>query len=307
MLGRFGRDAGSLLGVEIASDSVRILQLHRRRGRRVVAAWALEPFDTPWRGDASQDPQPVVDALRRARLRSGSRQCRAAIALPGSEVICKVCHLSATLSAGEMEAQLLTDADRLFPFPLQDLALDFQILGPASGQPGHVDVLVGACRQGLLEPLEQLLEDAGLHAEAAEVDSIALGRLLPSASSASTGLLRLEADSATLHAWPQGGLPQRLALRFARSDSWERRLEGIGQLLHHNLPTIGVEHLWIAASAPADEGWAEALKVRLGIPCEPLVPCIDLAAGTDEAATQALLRDFSPMALACGLALGGAH
>ncbi|MDZ3994236.1 hypothetical protein PspTeo4_32240 [Pseudomonas sp. Teo4] len=177
MFGRFGKDAGSLLGVEITSDSVRMLQLQRRRGRYQVAGLAVEPIEPPSAGDWLADPERIVSALRRAHQRSFSRQRRVAVAVPASQVICKVCQLPAGLTEAELEAHLLVDADQLFPFPLDDLALDFQVLGASQVEPGSFDVMVAACRQSTLDPLEALFLDAGLQLEAVEVDSIALQRV----------------------------------------------------------------------------------------------------------------------------------
>lgn len=181
MFGRFGKDAGSLLGVEITSDSVRMLQLQRRRGRCRVAGWVVEPLEPAPGGDGLSDPGQIVSALRQAHQRLGSRQRRVAVSVPASQVICKVCQLPAGLTDAELEAHLLVDADQLFPFPLDDLALDFQVQGASQVQPGALDVMVAACRQSTLDPLEALFLDAGLQLEAVEVDSIALQRVSPQA------------------------------------------------------------------------------------------------------------------------------
>lgn len=286
MLGRFGRDAGSLLGVEIASDSVRILQLQGRHGRRSVGAWALEPFESPEGGWATR-PDVVAGALRRAWHRSGSRQRQAAVALPASEVICKVCRLPAGLSESEMEAQLLVEAERLFPFPLQDLALDFQELEPAAGQAGEARVLVGACRQQSLAPLEEVLGSAGLQPVAVEVDSIALARTLP-AGDGSPALLRIEPDCAVLHGWPEPGLPQRTTLRLLASEDRSLAAERVAQWLRSALSLALCKPLLVAA----DEGWVDALSEQLGMPCTVFQP---------------FTRCEPSLVLALGLAMGDAR
>lgn len=109
MLGRFGRDAGSLLGVEIASDTIRMLQLRRQRGHWRVAAWACEPITRPM--GHSQLPE----ALREAHRRCGTPQRRVALALPSSQVICKVCQLPAETARFDAEVRLLAQAEQLFP------------------------------------------------------------------------------------------------------------------------------------------------------------------------------------------------
>lgn len=299
MLGRFGRDAGSLLGVEIASDSVRILQLRRRQGRHTLSAWAVERFEEPLVNWAAQ-PDMVAGALRRACHRSGSRQRLAAVALPGSEVICKVCRLPSRLSESEMEAQLLVEAERLFPVALQDLALDFQILGPVPGQAHEVNVLVGACRQRLLEPLEQVFDSAGMQVAAVEVDSLALARVLAPSCHPATAVLRIEPGGATLHTWPEPTSPQRLELRFVPEHNQAQHLERIGQWLRSALAATSVECVRVAQGDLPGDGWIAALTQRAAVPCELLWPF----AGLDPAGS--VMGDSGPpLALAYGLALGG--
>ncbi|MDR6712554.1 type IV pilus assembly protein PilM [Pseudomonas hunanensis] len=293
MLGRYGKDAGSLLGVEIAADSVRMLQLQRRHGRRKVAAWAREPLHSPLCDDWSRNAQPVIAALRSAYARSGSTCRQVAVALPGTQVICKVCRLPAGLTTDQIEAQLLSDAQRLFPFPLEDLAMDFQVLGPSLAPGCQVDVLVAACRQRSVELLEQLFEEAGLQTVALEVDSIALRRVLP----AGQRLLRVESGAASLHTWTGQGLPQRHDLQFAPVDSAEQRVERVARLLDDTVdPEQGV---LVAVASETAAGWIEGLTQRLTVPCEALAPWPGVAAGG-----QGMPEGCAAMALACGLAMG---
>ena len=299
MLGRFGRDAGSLLGVEIASGSVRLLQLQRRQGRHAVSAWAVEPFEAP-AGHWSAHPAVVAKALQRAWQRSGCRQRQAAVALPGSEVICKVHRLPAGLCDSEMEAQLLAEAERLFPFPLQDLALDFQLLETVPGQADEVSVLVGACRQRLLEPLEQVFDRAGLQVMTVEVDSLALARTLAPDRLGAVAVLQIEAACATVHTWPAPSMPQRLELRFVPEQNQAQRLDRIGHWLRSALPGTSIECMRVALGDGMGDGWMEGLAQQLMMPCESLWPFAGL-----EVAGLASGDVLSSMALAYGLALGG--
>ncbi|MGJ7548082.1 type IV pilus biogenesis protein PilM [Pseudomonas alloputida] len=280
MLGRFGKDASSLLGVEIASDSIRIAQLRRHRGRYQQLVWAVEPFAP---GSGWQDPDRIVAALRSACRQSGSRQRRAAVALPASQVICKLCQLPVGQAPSQMEAQLLAEADRLFPFPLEDLVLDFQVLGASLLQPDSLDVLVAASRQSALQPVQAAFEAAGLELEVAEVDSIALRRLMPKQAKGPAALLRIEPGSSTLHGWLGDTLPLRRellpdVLADLPSDVFA---EGAGpeEVLVVGAPTIG-------------RGLHNQLSERLGLPCRPLPPVAGVDCSED------------CMALAFALAMG---
>ncbi|MFJ4113573.1 type IV pilus biogenesis protein PilM [Pseudomonas sp. NPDC089758] len=279
MLGRMGKDAGSLLGVEIAADSIRLVQLQRRKGRCERLAWEAEPFEPAGAGEWWQVPDRVVAALHRACRRSGSRQRRAAVALPASQVICKLCQLPADQPVAEMEAQLLADADRLFPFPLEDLVMDFQVLGPSCGQADARDVLVVACRQTVLQPLEALFDEAGLLLEVVEVDSIALWRMMPQPRADGSALLRLEPGSATLHGWSEGVLPQRREVPLARLDE-----------LFVDNPQV--QDLLLTGSLLLEQGRLDQLCSQLNRPCRPLPQVAGLACHDGD------------MALATALALG---
>ena len=280
MLGRFGKDASSLLGVEIASDSIRIAQLRRHGGRYQQLVWAVEPIAP---GNGWQDPDRIVTALRSAYRQSGSRQRRAAVALPASQVICKVCQLPAIQAPSQMEAQLLAEADRLFPFPLEDLVLDFQVLGASLLQPGNLDVLVAASRQSALQPVQAAFEAAGLELEVAEVDSIALRRLMPNQARGPAALLRIEPGSSTLHGWLGDTLPLRRELLPGALPDLPGDLFAEG---------AGPEEVLVVGALATGQGLLGRLSERLGLPCRPLPPL----AGVD--------CSDGYMALAFALAMG---
>lgn len=290
MIGRFGKDAGSLLGVEIAPDTVRIVQLQQRNRRWRVLGWAQEPVESPAGNDWVAQPKPVVAALQRAYRRTGLRQRRVALALPASQVICKLCHLPAGQGEAQMEAQLLADAERLFPFPLEDLALDFQVIGESSAQPGSIEAMVAACRQSALAPLEAAVEEAGLQLEVVEVDSIALRRMLPPGSLERSALLRVETHSATFYSGQSGQPYQRRELPLGVPNMAGQLAERLHGLLGDEpLPDC----LLIASRSPLEPCWLQSLGAQLKVPCRELpalagLECVDAS-----------------MTLACALALGG--
>ncbi|WP_313458032.1 type IV pilus biogenesis protein PilM [Pseudomonas sp.] len=283
MLGRYGRDASSLLGIEIASGCVRIAQVRRHKGRYEKMAWVQQAFGPPSAGDSLREPDRVVAALRSAHQSSGSHQRRAAVAVPASQVICKICQLPARLGSQQVEAHLLAEADRFFPFPLEDLALDFQVLGASRSAPDALDVLIAASRHSALQALQAVFEAAGLDLQVVEVDTIALRRLMPVESNAAAGLLRVEADGATLHGWQQGMLPLR---REVLPDALPVGAEG-----SEGMPWP--QRLLVVGPAQSAQATLARLGQACGVPCEPLPD------------PNGLVSPDGGMALACALALGG--
>lgn len=296
MLGRFGRGTGSLLGVEITSDAIRMLHLRRQRGGCRVMGWAQERLGaapgSPLGGDQMEC---LVAGLRQAHARCRTSQCRVALALPASQVICKVCRLPAELPGHGVEAALLAQAEQLFPFPVEDLALDFQVHGPCAEDTGQVEVLVVACRQSQLDPLERVFAQAGLQLVAVEVDSFALRRaLVPEPQAGVTTLLQLEPDEVILHRWQGGRVPHRQRIAVPALTRWAEAVDGLWQSAAQATP----EQVVLFGSA-ADEARAADLSERLGVKCHVGCPGA-LVSGFDEASVPA-----AAMALACGLAMGG--
>jgi len=296
MLGRFGRGTGSLLGVEIASDVIRMLHLRRQHGGCRVMGWAQERLGSaPGSSLGGDQVECLVAGLRQAHARCRTSQCRAALALPASQVICKVCRLPAGLPAHGVEAALLAQADQLFPFPVEDLALDFQVHGPCAEDVGQVEVLVVACRQSQLDPLERVFAQAGLQLAAVEVDSFALRRaLVPEPQAGVTALLRLEPDEVILHRWQGGRVPHRQRIALPSLERWAEAVDGLWQS-----DIQGAFEQVVLFGAAADEARAADLSELLGVKCHVGRPG-PLVSGFDETSVPA-----AAMALACGLAMGG--
>ena len=280
MLGRLGRDAGSLLGVEITANAIRMLQVRRHRGRCQVTGWACQALAAP--GGGAQLAQALVQAHRRC----ATAQRKVALALPASQVICKLCQLPQGTHVQDIETHLLGQADQLFPFPIDDLALDFQVVGASRCDPGLVDVLVAGCRQSQLEPLEALFGEAGLELVAMEVDSFALRRALLAEDAAGWALVQLEADKLVLHLWAQSLMPTRQQLPLGAASCW---VDELARLLG---AACGQLQGVVLAGDGADTADAQRLTQRLGIACRLAV----LPAGLGAA---------PGMALAYGLAMGG--
>ncbi len=88
----------------------------------------------------------------------------------------KIIEMPEDLNDQAMELQINMEADQYIPYPLEEVALDFQVLGPSETSDGQVDVLLAACRQENVESRQQVIEDAGLHTRIIDVEVFALER-----------------------------------------------------------------------------------------------------------------------------------
>lgn len=177
MLGLFSKKASSLLGIDISSTSVKLLELSRVGNRYKVEAYAVEPLPAGAVIEKNiADPEGVGHALTRALLKAGSGARNAAVAVAGAAVITKVIEMDAGLSDEDMENQLKIEADQYIPYPLEEVAIDFEVQGDSTRYPGRVDVLLAACRKVNVEVREAALALAGLTACVVDVEAYALER-----------------------------------------------------------------------------------------------------------------------------------
>ena len=95
------------------------------------------------------DPRAVGEVIMRAMNRAGTRNRQVAVAVAGSSVITKVIAMPASLSDNDMEEQIKAEADQYIPYPIDEVNLDFQVLGPNPRDKDSVEVLLAACRKEL--------------------------------------------------------------------------------------------------------------------------------------------------------------
>ncbi|HEY6610935.1 MAG TPA: pilus assembly protein PilM, partial [Pseudomonas sp.] len=99
MLGLFNKTANTLLGIDISSTSVKLLELSRSGGRYRVEAYAVEPLPPNAVVEKNiAEIEGVGQALTRvlAKARSGGKNV--AVAVAGSAVITKTIEMDAGLS-----------------------------------------------------------------------------------------------------------------------------------------------------------------------------------------------------------------
>ena len=180
----FSRQPASLIGLDISSSSVKLVELGRdKSGSFVLERCAIEPLDQGWIVDGNVERfDEVAEALRRVVKKSGTKAKNVAMALPPSAVITKKIILPGGLSDQELEVQVETEANQYIPFSLDEVSLDFCVMGPSQTSPGDVEVLIAASRKEKVQDRQGLAEAAGLRPVIIDVESyasrLATGRLI---------------------------------------------------------------------------------------------------------------------------------
>ncbi|MFT4562742.1 MAG: type IV pilus assembly protein PilM [Gammaproteobacteria bacterium] len=171
----FGRKQPPMLGIDISSTSVKLLELSRNGSRYRVESYAVEPLPPNSVVEKSiTDAELVGEAIGRAVKKSGTRTRTAACAVAGSAVITKIISMPANLSEEEMEGQIQIEADQYIPYPLEEISLDFEVLELSETEPNKVDVLLAASRSDNVDRRVEALEVGGLTAKVVDVEAFGL-------------------------------------------------------------------------------------------------------------------------------------
>jgi len=171
----FNPKARPLLGLDISTSAVKMVELTGSPEACRVERYAIEPLprDAITDGNVTNLEQ-VAEAVGRCWKRMGTSTKFVAMALPTAAVITKKIILPANLRETEMEVQVETEANQYIPFALEEVNLDFQIVGPAPNSVDEVEVLIAASRKEKVEDRVACAEAAGLKALVVDVESYAI-------------------------------------------------------------------------------------------------------------------------------------
>lgn len=173
----FTKKALPLVGLDISSTAVKLLELSRAGNRYRVESYAVEPLppsSVVEKNIAQVDA--VGETVKRAVKRSGTRAKYAAAAVAGSSVITKTITMPGDLSDDEMASQIQLEADQYIPYPLEEVSLDFEVIGPSEKSPDMVDVLLAASRSENVELRVDAIDLGGLVAKVVDVEAYTMER-----------------------------------------------------------------------------------------------------------------------------------
>lgn len=168
----FGREKSPLLGIDISSSVVKVLELSQKNGKYCVESYAVEPLPLNAVIEGRiEDNDEVAGAIRRAVKRSGTKAKEAAVAVSANSAITKIVSFSSSLSEREMEEQIMLEADNYIPYPLEEVRLDFEVIGTSAADIDAVDVLLAASRTENVDVRTEVLEKSGLKPKLVDLEA----------------------------------------------------------------------------------------------------------------------------------------
>lgn len=165
-----------LVGIDISSTAVKVVQIGLSGGRYRIDHYAIEPLQPGWVDDKAIVEGEQVAAVIEKALKSARIKSRAAVvAVSGNGVITKIIQVPGVMGMPEHELQdqVELEAANHIPFQVEEVRIDFSVIGPSSTE-GVLNVLLAAVRNDTANLVQETAEMAGLTVDIMDVESLAL-------------------------------------------------------------------------------------------------------------------------------------
>ena len=164
----------SLIGLDIGSHTVKVAELETqpKHGHRLVNWGISAPLAEAIVDGEIMDRQLVIDAISNLLESRGIATRNVVAAVSGRAVIVKKITMN-KLSADDAQQAVYWEAEQHVPYDINDVSLDFEILGPAPNDPKQMQVLLVAAKKDMVMSFSDLMREAGLTPLVVDVDSFA--------------------------------------------------------------------------------------------------------------------------------------
>jgi type IV pilus assembly protein PilM len=339
-VGLFTPKKPPLVGVDISSTAVKLLQLSQTGGRYRVEHYAIEPLPPNAVVEKNiVEVEAVGEAVRRALARSGTKIKHAAAAVAGSAVITRIVPMAAELSDEDLEGQIQVEANQYIPYPIEEVSLDFEVLGPvllAASRTENVDMRVAALDLGGL--IAQVIDVEAFSMEnafALIADQLNVGRDALVAVvdiGATMTTLSVLKNQRTIYSREQvfggkqltdeimrryglsyeeagrakrkGGLPESYETEALQpfKESLVQQISRLLQFFYAGSEYSKVDQVVLAGGCASIEGISSMLEEQLGLPCIVANPLARMSL-SNRVQAQSLTQDAPALMIAVGLAM----
>ena len=177
----------AVVGIDIGTHSIKVVETAGSRENPQVTAWGVAPLPVgAFSENSIANPELIADALSNLLASSGVKVADAAVAISSSHAITKVIGMPMGLSELELEEQISIEALHFIPYPIDEVNLDFEVLGPSTNNEDENEVLLVACRRSIVEDYTDLIEDLQLNLRYVDIDTYALERVYRSQNAISS-------------------------------------------------------------------------------------------------------------------------
>jgi len=187
-VGLFSRSNEGLVGIDISATGVKLIELGRSRSGYELKSMAIVPLPRDAIVENTViDSMAVSQALLDAMEIAHPSTRKAAIAVSGNAVLIKTVTIP-TSTEFELETQIEFEADQHVPYDIDDVYLDFQILGEVQDSHEEMEVVLVACKREVVDDYQLVLNEAGIEAKCVDCAVFALENALETIESGAEGV-----------------------------------------------------------------------------------------------------------------------
>ena len=166
---------GGLLGIDISSSAVKLIELSRKGDDYRVDSYAVASLPEGVTSERDiNEAEKVGEAIKLVVKNSRTKSRRCALGIPSSMAINKIITIPASIPGTELEAQISLEAEQYIPYPMDEVNFDYEVLGPSDTSSEMIDVLIAGTRTENVEVRLAAAEMAGLDVEIVDLESHAV-------------------------------------------------------------------------------------------------------------------------------------
>jgi len=165
---------GHLVGLDIGSSSIKAAELQISKNKKILKKFGMVPL-TPGAivEGRIMDMEAVAKTIRSLFRSQKIREKNVAISTGGHSVVIKTIN-TVKMPEKDLQESIVAEAEQYIPYDIEDVNIDYQILGESHFSPDQMNVLLVAVKKDLVAEYMDLTASAGLNAKIIDVDTFAL-------------------------------------------------------------------------------------------------------------------------------------
>ena len=174
----FRSQSNAVVGIDVGTYSIKLVELTGSYAAPRVVAWGIAPMPTDaFSENTITDTGIVTEALNGLLIKSGAKSESIAVSISSSHAITKILGMPKDIGENELEEQISIEALHFIPYPIDEVNIDFEVLGQSAVNEQENDVLLVACRRSIVDSYIDLIEDLNLQLKYVDIDTYALERV----------------------------------------------------------------------------------------------------------------------------------
>lgn len=166
------------IGLDIGSSYLKVAQVNETKGGYELGLFDLAPLAPDIISDGMiTDKASLTGAIKELLKKAGVRGGDAVLGISGhSSVVVKRISMP-MMTEEELSISIKYEAEQYIPFDINDVKMDFQILGPKRDEEGQMDVVLVAVKNNVISDYVEVATKSGLKPAVIDVDAFALSNM----------------------------------------------------------------------------------------------------------------------------------